>query len=184
LQRDGKVAECVLNGWRLVECVLKDVSEVTGEWERYSAQHAGCGGGENALPECFSECISNYGLLIPKCSKGICCIKGFNQRGIGIEIINWGSACGAEKIKQYCPDGIDLIHRADRREKTWQKFTDEQIDALVILVSGIVKRNNIPVDKEHIIGHDDITNNKHDPGPAFPWEDFMQRLKENVGDIE
>ncbi len=181
LQRDGKVAECVLDAWRLEECILReDVSDVTGEWEKNSAQHAGCGVGENALPECDSECITDSGKLIQGCNKGLCCIKGFNQRGIGIEIINWGSACGAEKIKPYCPDGVGLIHPADTIVKHWQNYTKEQIDSLVKLVAGIVERNNIPVDRNHIIGHDEITNNKHDPGAAFPWEEFMRRLKLRV----
>ena len=44
VQKDGKVAECKLNEWKLEECILRDdVSEIIGTWENTPAQHSGCG---------------------------------------------------------------------------------------------------------------------------------------------
>jgi N-acetyl-anhydromuramyl-L-alanine amidase AmpD len=63
----------------------------------------------------------------------------------------------------------------------WQGYTPEQISALVNLVSNIAARYNIPLDREHIIGHYQITTKKTDPGPAFPWNEFMKQLKEKQG---
>ena len=168
LQKDGKVAECELDKWRLVECTLKDVSEVTGEWEKNSAQHAGCGSGASELSDCSDDCI-NGGLLTPHCNKGICCINGFNQRGIGIEIINRGP-CG--EIESCLENGIDIDG------KIWDRYTDEQMNSLIELVAGIAERNNILVDGYHIIGHQNITNNKGDPGPALDWNRLMEGVSE------
>jgi N-acetyl-anhydromuramyl-L-alanine amidase AmpD len=120
--------------------------------ESQRADHAGCydprandGKGE-WRPECPENCITE-GLLEEGCSEQ-CCIRGFNQKSIGIELVNLGT----------------------------EEYPEVQIGALVNLVSNIVSRNNIPVDRDHIIGHEEITNFKSDPGPAFPWEDFIERV--------
>jgi len=49
------------------------------------------------------------------------------------------------------------------------------------LVAGIVLRYNIPVDREHIIGHDEVDpGRKVDPGPAFPWTEFIEQVKQKA----
>jgi N-acetyl-anhydromuramyl-L-alanine amidase AmpD len=85
-----------------------------------------------------------------------CCIN-VNPTSIGIEIVNSGN----------------------------EEYTPEQITALEILVSGIISRYNIPVDRTHIIGHDEVAPGyKSDPGSLFPWPEFMANVKnegEEVG---
>ena len=44
------------------------------------------------------------------------------------------------------------------------------------LVAEISIKYNIPVDRNHIIGHYQITTYKTDPGPAFPWDEFLKRV--------
>jgi N-acetylmuramoyl-L-alanine amidase len=76
-----------------------------------------------------------------------------NARSIGIEIVNPGHEFG------YIP------------------FADAQIDALIELAHGILKRHPIP--PKRIIGHSDVAPaRKTDPGELFPWK---RLAKEGIG---
>lgn len=73
-----------------------------------------------------------------------------NSSSIGIEIVNPGFT--------ETPNG-----------RVWYPYTEEQIQALIVLLKDIVKRNNI--EPRNIIGHSDIAPlRKLDPGPLFPWK--------------
>jgi N-acetylmuramoyl-L-alanine amidase len=73
-----------------------------------------------------------------------------NSSSIGIEIVNPGY--------HDTPTG-----------RVWYPFSERQIQALIVLLKDIVKRNNI--DPRHVIGHSDIAPlRKLDPGPLFPWK--------------
>lgn len=49
-------------------------------------------------------------------------------------------------------------------------YTDEQYTALKALIEDICSRHNIPMDRDHIIGHEDYSSNKTDPGELFDWD--------------
>lgn len=67
-----------------------------------------------------------------------------NSRSIGIELVNPGHEFG------------------------YRAFPDAQIDALIQLSLGIVKRHPIP--PRNVVGHSDIApSRKQDPGELFPW---------------
>lgn len=71
-------------------------------------------------------------------------ITGVNSASIGIEIVNPGHEFG------------------------YRPFSEEQMDALVPLVAGIVKRHNIA--PANVVGHSDIApDRKVDPGELFDW---------------
>lgn len=73
-----------------------------------------------------------------------------NSSSIGIEIVNPGFSD--------TPTG-----------RIWYPYTEGQVQALIMLLKDIVKRNHI--DPRHIIGHSDIAPlRKLDPGPLFPWK--------------
>ena len=73
-----------------------------------------------------------------------------NSSSIGIEIVNPGFSD--------TPTG-----------RVWYPYTEGQVQALIVLLKDIVKRNHI--DPRHIIGHSDIAPlRKLDPGPLFPWK--------------
>jgi N-acetylmuramoyl-L-alanine amidase len=73
-----------------------------------------------------------------------------NASSIGIEIVN---------------PGFKLTERG----REWQPFDQRQIDLLIPLVQGIVRRHGIR--PERVLGHSDIQPaTKHDPGPQFPWK--------------
>ena len=48
-------------------------------------------------------------------------------------------------------------------------YTDAQYEALRNLVADICQRQNIPMDRDHVIGHEEFSPNKNDPGDLFDW---------------
>jgi N-acetylmuramoyl-L-alanine amidase len=71
-------------------------------------------------------------------------VTDINSASIGIEIVNPGHEFG------------------------YRPFADEQVDALIPLVAGIVERYKIR--PAHVVGHSDIApTRKQDPGELFPW---------------
>jgi N-acetylmuramoyl-L-alanine amidase len=70
--------------------------------------------------------------------------KDVNSASIGIELDNPGHALG------------------------YRAFAEAQIDALVPLLSDIVRRHDIP--RANVVGHSDVAPaRKMDPGELFPW---------------
>ena len=84
-----------------------------------------------------------------------------NEYTIGIEIAAIGSQ---NDMKQYL--STDAYNSLDQ---SIIGYTDEQYDALKELVQDICQRNNIPMDREHIIGHEEYSPKKTDPGELFDW---------------
>lgn len=52
-------------------------------------------------------------------------------------------------------------------------FTDAQYEALDRLITDICDRNSIPRDRGHIIGHDEYSETKTDPGELFDWSRIL-----------
>lgn len=144
--------------------------------ENEAAAHAGCLSNGIQRPPCSPSCIVN-GLLASSCQQlsnppqeQFCCIDTFNPKSIGIELVNLGSLCNTYPASQYCQNALDV------NGQKWETYSEAQINALANLVSGIASRYGIPLDREHIIGHYQISTFKTDPGPAFPWTEFMQKI--------
>ena len=73
--------------------------------------------------------------------------------------------------------GIELENDAEIDDPA--DLTPAQGAALWALAKDIVSRQHIPVDRQHIVGHSEIDPlNRNDPGPGFPWEEFMRELGE------
>lgn len=76
--------------------------------------------------------------------------EDLNSRSIGIEIVNGGHDWPLD-------DGV------------LPPYPDAQLEALIELSAGILKRWNIPLNR--IVGHSDIAPaRKADPGEHFPWD--------------
>ena len=89
-----------------------------------------------------------------------------NEYAIGIEL----AAIGAEAdMEKYLPEG-----EYSTLDPSLIGFTDAQYDALTGLVADLCSRYAIPKDREHIIGHDDYSPEKHDPGELFDWSRILQ----------
>lgn len=68
--------------------------------------------------------------------------------------------------------GIELVNRGyieDERGRLWYRYSEQQIDALIVLLKDIMQRHGLKPGA--IIGHSDIApQRKVDPGPLFPWK--------------
>ena len=84
-----------------------------------------------------------------------------NKYSVGIEIV----AIGSEKdMAQYLTS--DEYAELD---KSLVGFTEAQYDTLRRLAYDICERNDIPFDRQHIIGHEEYNPEKSDPGELFDW---------------
>jgi N-acetyl-anhydromuramyl-L-alanine amidase AmpD len=53
-------------------------------------------------------------------------------------------------------------------------FTAEQYYAVAALVCAISARQGVPLDRSHVIGHNQVPGSTHtDPGPTWDWPHFM-----------
>ncbi len=157
--------------------------------EDQAASHAGCGIGSSALTSCSSlpassgcidkNPINSNGILDAKCQNlsnppqsEWCCIPGFNSNSIGIELVNLGPLCTGIN-GGFCENSVLLDGYK------WENFSNspDQMNSLSTLVADIALRYKIPVDRDHIIGHYQITTYKTDPGPDFPWDSFLKEVK-------
>lgn len=154
--------------------------------ESEQGAHAGCGVGASKIQSCPASCVEPNGLrgtLTPQCQQlggdlsqsQWCCIPDYNVNSIGIELVNIGNITGLCKNIAYKGTPLCLTAVSSYGDK-WENFTQAQINSLVNLVSDIAARYNIPLDRNHIVGHYQIATDKTDPGPAFPWTSFMEKL--------
>ncbi|MYZ35381.1 MULTISPECIES: N-acetylmuramoyl-L-alanine amidase [unclassified Streptomyces] len=85
--------------------------------------------------------------------------RAYNERSIGIEHEGW----------------------VDRKSS----FTDAMYRSSARLTAGICARYEIPVDREHIIGHVEVPGTDHtDPGPYWDWDRYMELVREAGTDTE
>lgn len=84
-----------------------------------------------------------------------------NDYAIGIELLAIGSR---NDMEQYLTAG-----EYKRLDDQLLGYTDAQYEALAALVEDICARNDIPMDRAHIIGHQEYSPKKNDPGELFDW---------------
>lgn len=154
--RDGVVWECV---------DLEDGAWHAGDGRFPSSEQLGDGIGGLST-----------GLLIPvaKVPKKP---RDLNMRSIGIEVVNAGWITGGPN-----PYGTARHRNPASRSKSWESYTNVQIEAVRNLVGWCVQK--VPTLK-WITGHEDVTNRftlgkaggKLDPGPLFPWATVTQCLR-------
>ncbi len=89
-----------------------------------------------------------------------------NKYSVGIEI----AAIGSEKdMSQYLTsDEYSML------DESLIGFTDKQYETLKKLVGDICIRNEIPFDRQHIIGHNEYNPDKSDPGELFDWNRIFE----------
>lgn len=76
-------------------------------------------------------------------------------------------------------DTIGIEHEGSANSAaTW---TPEILDASARLTAWLVTQYNIPIDRDHIVGHGEIQGAgcayRYDPGPHFPWSQYMQKVQ-------
>ncbi len=75
-------------------------------------------------------------------------------------------------------DTVGIEHEgAANNAGTW---TPEILDASARLTAWLVTQYGIPIDRSHIVGHGEIQGSgcayRYDPGPHFPWTQYMQMV--------
>ncbi|GAA1421161.1 N-acetylmuramoyl-L-alanine amidase [Streptomyces thermospinosisporus] len=71
--------------------------------------------------------------------------------------------------------GIEHEGFVDRPED----FTDAMYESSARLTARICARYDIPVDREHIIGHVEVPGTDHtDPGPHWDWDRYMKLVRQ------
>ncbi len=90
-----------------------------------------------------------------------------NKFSIGIEML----AIGSEKdMSQYL-----TAEEYAALDDNLKGYTDKQYESLKLLVADICKRQGIPFDKDHVIGHDMYNPAKTDPGELFDWSRLFEQ---------
>lgn len=87
--------------------------------------------------------------------------NALNRYSIGIEIAAIGSK---NDMSPYLSSW-----EYDSLDQSFIGFTDQQYEALKLLVDDLCVRYGIPLDRSHIIGHDEYSPTKTDPGELFDW---------------
>lgn len=74
------------------------------------------------------------------------------------------------------PWTIGIEHEYNPRQAIWH--TDAQYRSSALLVCAIAKRYGIPVDRAHIVGHNELPGTDHrDPGPTWNWNYYMSLVR-------
>lgn len=104
-------------------------------------------------------------------SIGICLMNlGYERKGVpGEHKGAWGTI--DNWVEGTIPHGTDKLR--------WEPYTNESIDTLVNLCVDLIKK--FPgINVNNIVGHSDIQKNKQDPGPAFDFESFREKVKSKL----
>lgn len=88
-----------------------------------------------------------------------------NLYAIGIELIGMGTE--AEMAAYLTAAEYQAL------DQDLMGFTPQQYAALKALVTDICDRHSIPMDRQHIIGHEDYSSNMTDPGELFNWSQII-----------
>lgn len=91
--------------------------------------------------------------------------NNMNQYAIGIELVTIGSE---KDMEMYMTDD-----EYERLDDSLKGYTQEQYDALKLLVEDLCERYGIPMDREHVIGHEEYSESKTDPGELFDWSKIV-----------
>ena len=79
--------------------------------------------------------------------------------------------------REYNERSVGIEHEGfvERRSS----FTDAMYASSARLTAGICRRYDIPVDREHIIGHVEVPGTDHtDPGPYWDWGRYMKLVRQ------
>ncbi len=81
--------------------------------------------------------------------------------------------------REHNQHGIGIEHEGYAKKDGW---TPEQMKASADLSRWLCKRYGIPIDRKHILGHNEIApKRKSDPGPHFDWDGYIEAIERPGG---
>ena len=76
---------------------------------------------------------------------------------------------------------VGIEHAGFSSQSSWSSGL---IQRSAELACGITERNGIPRDSYHIVGHGQLQPwDRTDPGPNWPWNDYLNRIQAECGDV-
>lgn len=93
-----------------------------------------------------------------------------NAFAIGVEVCNRGFA----PSRKGRPRGVARHDNPRIFSRTWELYPEAQIDAVIELTREVMQRHPR---MRYCLGHEDVTHQKADPGPVWPW----RRITEATG---
>jgi N-acetyl-anhydromuramyl-L-alanine amidase AmpD len=87
-------------------------------------------------------------------------------------------ACWSCGHSGYNHRSLSIEHEGYAKDKNWN---DAMLEASAKLVAFLCEAYDIPVDRDHIIGHNEVPypNTHTDPGPHWPWEKYMAMIRKH-----
>lgn len=99
------------------------------------------------------------------------------------------------EIVQMVPDANKALHAGSKTESGWNDRsigiehagwvddgvapTEAMLRASARVCAVMCRKFNIPVDREHVIGHSEVPGATHtDPGQEWPWDTYIDMIKE------
>jgi len=79
-------------------------------------------------------------------------------------------------VKLYNEEAIGIEHEGHAAKNEW---TEKQFRASADLTRWLCAEYGIPIDRKHILGHQEIApGRKSDPGPYFKWDLYLALVKD------
>jgi len=85
-------------------------------------------------------------------------------------------------VKLYNAEAIGIEHEGHAAKNEW---TEKQFRASADLTRFLCHEYGIPIDRKHIMGHQEIApGRKSDPGPYFKWDLYLELVKDPKAKID
>ncbi len=65
--------------------------------------------------------------------------------------------------------GIEIVNSGNAIDPNYEDYTPEQMAAVAQLTAYLVDRYGMTPGTDNLIGHEDVSDHKSDPGPKFDW---------------
>ena len=82
-----------------------------------------------------------------------------------------------------CMLSIEIEGRARDIGETFTPGS-RQFQTVAAWAAHVCRRYGIPVDREHHVGHSQLSTTRGDPGPAFPWPALLAEIRARVAEQE
>jgi hypothetical protein len=166
-------------------------------------------GGSSLIHQFIAACSSNY-TEGERTSTDIDTVVIHTIQGSYAGCISWFQNCTSNVSTHYVVQSSDgeITQMLDESDMGWHAgnwtvnessigiehegyvadgdawYTEAMYQSSAALVADIASRNDIPIDRDHIIGHVEVSGTSHtDPGSYWDWDYYMELVRDG-GSIE